>query len=144
MRRARAITLAAVAYPQALPAVQAQSSGLVGCSLGALWAFRLSVLRPDDSAVVVACDGTVADVDVAAARAAPRDPDAEHEVYERHTAVRALDEQIRAAGREVTFHHYAGTAHWCRADERPEYDRQAAHVAWKQTSAVLRHTLRSG
>ena len=54
-------------------------------------------------------------------------------------AVRALEDQIRAAGREVAFHLYPGTRHWFVEDNRPDaYDAAAARLAWERTLRFLR------
>jgi carboxymethylenebutenolidase len=140
--RRRAIALAALAHLRAHPAVQAGPVGVVGFSMGAAWALFLSALRPDEVAAVVAFYGTTAGVDFAAARARYLGHYADHDPYEPFADVQALEEQIRAAGRDVTFHSYPGTGHWFFEDNRPEaYDGEAANLAWERTLAFLRHAL---
>jgi carboxymethylenebutenolidase len=56
--------------------------------------------------------------------------------------VRALEERIRSAGREVTFHVYPGTGHWFVEPNRPEvYDAAAADMVWDRTLAFLKAQL---
>ena len=61
--------------------------------------------------------------------------------FEPLEAVRALEEKIRAAGREVTFHVYPGTGHWFVEPNRPEYDAEAADLVWERTLAFLKARL---
>jgi len=57
--------------------------------------------------------------------------------------VRATEEKIREAGREVAFHFYPGTKHWFVEENRPvEYNRDASDLAWKRTLEFLDNKLR--
>ncbi len=57
--------------------------------------------------------------------------------------VRATEEKIRGAGKDVTFHLYPGTKHWFFEENRPlEYDRDASDLAWKRTIEFLDNKLR--
>src|SRR6267143_1590647 len=57
--------------------------------------------------------------------------------------VRATEEKIRGAEREVTFHFYPGTKHWFVEESRPvEYNRAASDLAWKRTLEFLNSKLR--
>ncbi len=56
--------------------------------------------------------------------------------------VRALEQKIRGARREVTFHFYPGTKHWFFEEDRPgDYDREAAGLAWNRTLEFLNNKL---
>ncbi len=52
-----------------------------------------------------------------------------------------MEETIRAAGREITVHAYPGVRHWFFEEDRPEYDAEAAHLAWERTLDFLRRQL---
>ena len=109
--------------------------------MGAYWALRLSQVRPDDVGAVVAVYGTD-DGDYGTARAAYLGHFAEHDDFEPLEAVRALEERIRAAGREVTFHVYPGTGHWFVEPNQPDvYDAAAAELVWDRTLAFLKAQL---
>jgi carboxymethylenebutenolidase len=124
-----------------LPAVTGGSIGVIGFSLGAYWALHLSQVRPDDAGAVVVFYGTD-DGDYHAARAAYLGHFAEHDDFEPLEAVRSLEERIRAAGREVTFHIYPGTGHWFFEPNQPEaYDAGAAELAWERTLHFLKAQL---
>ena len=120
-----------------LPVVTGGLIGVIGFSLGAYWALHLSQVRPHDVGAVVVFYGTD-DGDYSTARAAYLGHFAEHDDYEPLEAVRALEEKIRAAGREVTFHVYPGTGHWFVEPNQPDvYDAVAAELVWDRTLAFL-------
>jgi carboxymethylenebutenolidase len=131
------VVLAAAEQLRGLPAVTGTKIGVIGFSLGAYWALHLSQVRPDDVGVVVTIYGTD-DGDYSTARAAYLGHFAEHDDFEPLEAVRALEESIRAAGREVTFHVYPGTGHWFVEPNQPDvYDAAAAELVWDRTLAFL-------
>ena len=137
---AEAVVQAAAEQLRGLPAVTGAQFGVIGYSMGAYWALHLSQVRPDDVGAVVVFYGTD-DGDYSTARAAYLGHFAEHDDFEPLEAVRALEEKIRAAGREVTFHVYPGTGHWFVEPNRPEYDAEAADLVWERTLAFLKARL---
>jgi carboxymethylenebutenolidase len=52
-----------------------------------------------------------------------------------------LEKTLKAAGREVAFHIYPDTGHWFFEKDRPEYNSQAADLAWQRTVEFLRKHL---
>ncbi len=135
--RMRAVALAALDRLRADPAIREQAIGMVGFSMGASWAFLLNELKPDDIAAVVAFYGT-GEMDFTASRAAYLGHYAEQDEFEPLESVRALEAEIRSAGRKVTFHVYPGTRHWFFEQDRPDaYDAAAARLAWDRTIAFL-------
>ena len=138
---AEPIAQAAVEQLLGLPAVTGARIGVIGFSLGAYWALHLSQVRPDDVGAVVVFYGTD-DGDYRMARAAYLGHFAEHDDYEPLDAVRAREEKIRAAGREVTFHVYPGTGHWFFEPNQPQaYDDEAAGLARERTLDFLKAQL---
>ncbi len=135
--RMRAVALAAMDRLRADSTVGEQAIGVVGFSMGANWAFLLNELKPDDIAAVVAFYGT-GEMDFTASRAAYLGHYAEQDEFDPLESVRALEAEIRSAGREVTFHVYPGTRHWFFEQDRPDaYDAPAARLAWDRTTAFL-------
>ena len=45
---------------------------------------------------------------------------------------------MQAAGLKPIFHTYPSTLHWFFEEDRPEYDPQAARLAWTRTLEFLR------
>lgn len=139
--RMRAVALAAMDRLRADSTVGEQAIGVVGFSMGANWAFLLNELKPDDIAAVVTFYGT-GEMDFTASRAAYLGHYAEQDEFDPLESVRALEAEIRSAGREVTFHVYPGTRHWFFEQDRPDaYDAPAARLAWDRTTAFLHHWL---
>jgi carboxymethylenebutenolidase len=135
------VVLAAAEQLRGLPTVTGAQIGVIGFSLGAYWALRLSQERGDDVGAVVTIYGTD-DGDYRTARAAYLGHFAEHDDFEPLQAVRALEEKIRAAGLEVTFHVYPGTGHWFVEPNQPDvYDAAAAELVWDRTLAFLQAQL---
>jgi carboxymethylenebutenolidase len=134
---AESIALAALEHLRELPAVTGAAVGVIGFSLGAYWALHLSQARPDDISAVVTVYGTN-DGDYSLARAAYLGHFAELDEFEPLEGVRALEQKLHAAGREVTFHVYPGTGHWFIEPDRPDaYDATAAELVWERTLAFL-------
>lgn len=137
----RTIVVAAATYLRAHPAVTGPAIGTIGFSMGANWALQLSTLQPGDVAAVVLFYG-IDPIDLAASRAAYLGHFAEQDDYEPLQSVRALEEQIRSAGREVTFYVYPATGHWFFEANRPNaYDAASASLAWQRTIAFLEQHL---
>jgi len=57
--------------------------------------------------------------------------------------VTALEGDLRAMGKDVTFHVYDGTGHAFTNEENPlgTYDEAASATAWDRTLALLRRRL---
>lgn len=66
---------------------------------------------------------------------------AEHDPFEPAASVAAMGQELRAAEKSVTSYTYPGTRHWFFEENRPEYDAEAARVAWERTLAFLHQQL---
>jgi carboxymethylenebutenolidase len=63
---------------------------------------------------------------------------AEKDEWEDEQYIRAMEDGMRAAGLNVQFHFYPNTSHWFFENDRPEFNSQAAELAWARTLDFLR------
>ncbi len=114
---------------------------LVGFSLGGAYALDLSVTLDDEIAAVVTFYASYPGLDYRRASAAYLCHFAEDDPFEPAESVAEMEQALQAAGRPVTFYTYPGTKHWFFEENRPEYDAQAALLAWERTIAFLHERL---
>ncbi|MGD0880378.1 MAG: dienelactone hydrolase family protein [Acidimicrobiales bacterium] len=122
------------------------SVGVVGFCMGGGLALVLACQRPDAVGAVVPAYGVVpwADVqpDYSAMTAAVLGHAAELDAFFTPDAARALEAELTALGKDVTFYHYAGVDHAFFNEDRPEvYDAAAAGLLWDRTVAFLHERL---
>jgi carboxymethylenebutenolidase len=140
--RVKKIVLGAANYLQSVPSVSGRKIGVVGFSMGAAWSLLLSTLKPETVGAVVVFYGSYA-IDFSKAGASYLGHFASGDEWEPIGDVRATEEKIRGAGKEVAFHFYPGMKHWFVEENRPvEYNRDAADLAWKRTLEFLDSKLR--
>ncbi len=140
--RIKRIVLGAADYLQSAPAVSGRKICVVGFSMGAAWSLLLSTLKPQIIGAVVVFYGTYP-IDFSKAEASYLGHFVPDDEWEPLGDVHALEEKMRGAGRECTFHFYPGTKHWFFEENRPlEYNRDAADLAWKRTLEFLDSKLR--
>ncbi len=140
--RVTEIVLGAADYLRSVPSISGRKMGVVGFSMGAAWSLLLSTLKPEDVGAVVVFYGTYP-IDFTKSEASFLGHFAPDDEWEPVSDVRATEEKIRGAGREVTFHFYPGTKHWFVEENRPvEYNRDAADLAWNRTIEFLNSKLR--
>ena len=112
--------------------------GVVGFSMGAGYGLWLTRKRPDQIGALVLFDGTGGEAGEAApvlGHFAGDDP------YEPAESVDELEQQLRDAGRLEALHRYAGVGHWFAEPDRPEFNPDAATLAWERTLEFLRRKL---
>ena len=140
--RVKQIVLGAADYLGSDPSMKGRKIGVVGFSMGAGWSLLLSTLKPESVEAVVVFYGTYP-MDFSKSEASYLGHYAPDDEWEPLADVRATEEKIRGAGREVAFHFYPGTKHWFVEENRPvEYNRDASDLAWKRTLDFLDKKLR--
>ena len=95
----------------------------------------------DQIAAVVVFYGSYPGLDYRRASAAYLFHFAEDDPFEPAESVAQMEQELQAAGRPVTVYTYPGTKHWFFEDNRPEYDAEAARLAWERTIAFLHERL---
>src|SRR2546425_2224924 len=135
--RVKQIVLGAADYLGSDPSMKGRKIGVVGFSMGAGWSLLLSTLKPESVGAVVVFYGTYP-MDFSKSEASYLGHYAPDDEWEPLADVRATEEKIRGAGREVAFHFHPGTKHWFVEENRPvEYNREASNLAWKRTLEFL-------
>lgn len=124
---------AASSYLLGHNATSSKSIGVVGYSMGAYWALLLE----GPVSVVVAFYG-LSDLDSVTTNAAIIGHFAEQDEFEPVETVRPFEAGLRERGKKVEFYIYPDTHHWFFEADRPEYDAEAAQLAWERTIAFLR------
>ena len=132
---------AAFTHLMAHPARSGQKIGAVGFSLGGSWAIAAASQQPDEIAAVVVYYGA-GEADYTVARAAYQGHFAVGDPFESDEYVPQMENEMRAAGREVEIHHYDGIGHWFAEHNRPDvYNAAAAELAWERTLHFLKARL---
>src|SRR2546426_1676934 len=135
--RVKKLLMGAEDYLRSIPSVSGHKIGVVGFSKGAAWSLLLSTLKPEKVGAVVVFYGSYT-MDFSKAEASFLGHFSPEDEWEPIGDVRATEEKIRGAGREVSFHFYPGTKHWFFEENRPvEYNQDASDLAWKRTLELL-------
>jgi carboxymethylenebutenolidase len=114
---------------------------LIGFSLGGAYALDTSVNLAEEIAAVVTFYASYPGLDYSSAKAAYFCHFAQDDPFESAESVAQMEQELQAAGRPVTVYTYPGTKHWFFEENRPEYDAEAARIAWERTIEFLRQRL---
>jgi len=114
---------------------------VVGFSLGGAYAFDTSVTLAEEIAAVVTFYATYPGLDYRRAEAAYLCHFAEDDPFEPAESVAEMEQDLQAAGRQASFLTYPETKHWFFEANRPEYNAEAARLAWERTIAFLHERL---
>ena len=118
--------------------------GAFGFSLSRLrgsYALDMSINLAEEIAAVVTFYASYPGLDYSGAQAAYLCHFAEEDSFEPAESVAQMEQELQAAGRPTTFYTYPGTTHWFFEENRPEYDAQAARLAWERTIQFLHERL---
>jgi carboxymethylenebutenolidase len=120
--------------------------GAVGFCMGGGLALVLATQRPDAVKAVVPAYGLIpwpdARPDYSKLDAAVLGHAAAEDDYFTPEAARELEAELKAMGKDVEFHIYAGAGHAFFNEDRPEaYHQESAEQLWDRTVAFFRQTL---
>jgi carboxymethylenebutenolidase len=135
--RKQAVAIASISYLANRPEVRKEPLALIGFSMGAAWALELASAFPQEVSKVVLFYGVNA-VDFAKIKAEITGHFSDVDELEPLEGIQAMESDMRAAGLNPTFHIYPNRSHWFFEEDRPEYDPEAAELAWKRTLDFLR------
>jgi carboxymethylenebutenolidase len=110
---------------------------IIGFSLGGAYALDTSVRMSEEIAAVVTFYASYPGLDYSGTNAAYLCHFAEDDPFEPAESVAEMEQELQAARRPFTFYTYPGTKHWFFEENRPEYDAEAARLAWERTIQFL-------
>ncbi|HLO15345.1 MAG TPA: dienelactone hydrolase family protein [Anaerolineales bacterium] len=117
-----------------------ESVGIIGFSMGTDWAIMIAAKEPEVAATVLFYGGWI--VDFSRMKSKVLGHYAETDEWCPFDRAQDMEQNMKAAGVDVTLHIYSGTAHWFMEEDRPEYDPAAASLAWERTLEFLKQSLR--
>lgn len=135
--RQHAIVAAVPDVLRGRPEVRKDAFSVIGFSMGAYWSVVLASERPEDVRKVVLFYG-IGEGDLAKIKAEILGHFSDADEWEPLDGIRAMEADMRTAGLEPSFQIYPQRPHWFFEDDRPEYDPEAAGLAWSRTLEFLR------
>ncbi len=131
------VAMAAVDFLRSRPEVRNEPFSLIGFSMGAALSLALASERPEDVQKAVLFYGA-GEGDFAKIKAEVLGHFSDADEWEDIDYVRSMENDLRSAGVKTNFHIYSQLPHWFFEDDRPEYNPQAAELAWSRTLEFLR------
>ena len=113
--------------------------GILGFSMGPDWAVITAAKEPDVAATVLFYGGW--SVDFSKMKSKGLGHYAETDQWYPVGRAKVMEQNMKAAGVNVTLHLYPGTAHWFMESDCPEYNPAAASLAWERTLEFLKQSL---
>ncbi len=114
---------------------------IVGFSLGGAYALDTSTTLAEEIAATVIFYASYTGPNYSSAQAAYLFHLAENDPWEPAESVAEMEQALQAAGKQATLYTYPGTRHWFFEENRPEYDTEAASLAWERTIEFLHQQL---
>jgi carboxymethylenebutenolidase len=113
--------------------------GMLGFSMGTDWAIITAANEPGVAAIVLFYGGWSTDFSKMKSKVLGHY--AEKDEWVPFEQAQEMEQNMQAAGVDVTIHFYPGVAHWFMESDRPEYEPAAANLAWERTFAFLKENL---
>ena len=134
----QAVVEAAVSFLRNRPEVRNEALSIIGFSMGAAWSLVTAEEYPQDIHKVVLFYGSYSDLQFSKAKANFLGHFAEMDEWEPAEEVSKMENNMRAAELKPVFHKYSNTSHWFFENDRPEFNVEAANLAWTRTLEFLR------
>lgn len=117
--------------------VRDEPFAVIGFSMGVAWSLVVAENRPQDIHKIVMFYGA-GEADYSKLKADVIGHFAEKDEWEDEEYINAMNNGIQAAGMNVQSHKYSSTSHWFFEDDRPEFNPEAAQLAWTRTLELLK------
>lgn len=134
----QAVVEAAVAFLKNRSDLHNEDLSVIGFSMGAAWSLVAAEEYPQDISKVVLFYGSYSDLQFSNAKARFLGNFAEMDEWEPAEEVNRMEKNMQSAGLKTEFHFYPNTSHWFFEEDRPEFDAEAAQLAWTRTLDFLR------
>ena len=134
----QAVVEAAVSFLRNRPEVRNEALAIIGFSMGAGWSLVTAEKYPQDIHKVVLFYGSYSDLQFSKSKANILGHFAEADEWEPAEEVSKMENNMRSAGLTPEFHKYTNTSHWFFEEDRPEFNAEAAELAWARTLEFLR------
>ena len=131
------VVMAAPGFLRDQPQVRKEPFAVIGFSMGAAWSLVLAGERPQDIQQLVMFYGA-GEADYTKLNLQVLGHFAGKDEWEDEKYIRAMEDGMQAAGLGVRFHFYPNTSHWFFENDRPEFNPDAAKLAWSRTLEFLR------
>jgi carboxymethylenebutenolidase len=129
--------MAAVDFLRAQSEIRKEPFALIGFSMGAAWSLVLASERPEDFHKAVLFYGA-GEGEFTKVKAEILGHYSDTDEWEDINDVRSMENEMRNAGIKTNFHIYPQMPHWFFEEDRPEFNPQAAELAWTRTLEFLR------
>jgi carboxymethylenebutenolidase len=134
------IITAARTYLFHMPGRKGETIGVIGFSMGAAWALVVAAHKPEQIAATVLFYGPD-DMDIGSMQSKVLGHYSDVDEWQPYDEVQRLEKRMSDAGVVVQFYTYPGRPHWFVEEDRPEYDPDAARLAWERTFEFLKENL---
>jgi carboxymethylenebutenolidase len=114
---------------------------ILGFSMGTDWAVITAAKEPDIAATILFYGGWSTDFSKMKSKVLGHY--AETDEWVPFEQAQEMEQNMKAAGVDVTIHLYPGVAHWFMESDRPEYDSESAKLAWNRTLEFLNISLQA-
>jgi len=131
------IVTAAPDFLRNQPGVRKEAFSVIGFSMGAAWSLVLSSELPEDIRKIMMFYGA-GEAEYSKLKADVLGHFAEKDEWEDEKYIHAMQNDMQAAGLKTEFHFYPNTSHWFFEEDRPEFNTEAAELAWNRTLEFLR------
>lgn len=131
------VVVAASDFLRDQPEVRKEPFSVIGFSMGSAWSLVLAGDRPDNIHKIVMFYGA-GEADYTKLKAAVLGHFAEDDEWDDEKYIHAMQNEMQTAGLRAQFHFYPNTSHWFFESDRPEFNAEAAELAWSRTLEFLR------